>query len=165
MPTRLGSDVACVVERAANPHLCAEAGKTTPAIPTPSDPRHVLKTPKDTDFAERRQAALDAKKALLEKFKTKPDESDPTVKARIEERQARAEAKRLREEAKRTEAERVRIEEEERRIAEAERKRIEEETVRKAEEERKATLAKDPVARMIADQAALLAARKRGGRR
>ncbi|WP_244639404.1 DUF6481 family protein [Aureimonas endophytica] len=128
-------------------------------------PRLVLKTPKDTDFNERRKAALDAKKALLDKFKAKPGESDPAVQARMAERQARAEARRAKEEAKRLEAERVRQEEEARRAAEAERKRQEEEAARLAEEERQAQLAKDPIARMIAEQAALMGARKRGGRR
>ncbi|WP_152044801.1 DUF6481 family protein [Aureimonas psammosilenae] len=124
-----------------------------------------MKTPKDTDFNERKKAALDAKKALLEKFKVKPDENDPAVQARIAERQARAEAKRAREEAKRLEAERIRQEEEARRAAEAERKRLEEEEARRIEEERQAQLAKDPIARMIAEQAALMGSRKRGGRR
>lgn len=133
----------------------------------PKRSRPVLKTPKDTDFAERRQAALDAKKALLDKFKIKPAENDPAVQARMAERQARAEAKRARDEAKRAEAERIRLEEEQRRAAELERKRAEEEAARLAEEERKKALAKDPIARMIADQAALMAARKQrgGGRR
>ncbi|KAB0680222.1 DUF6481 family protein [Aureimonas leprariae] len=124
-----------------------------------------MKTPKDTDFNERKKAALDAKKALLEKFKAKPDENDPAVQARLAERAARAEAKRVREEAKRAEAERIRQEEDARKAAEAERKRLEEEEARRIEEERQAQLAKDPIARMIAEQAALMGARKRGGRR
>ena len=40
-----------------------------------------MSTPKDNDFAERRSAALLAKQAMLEKFKTKPDENDPAVQA------------------------------------------------------------------------------------
>ncbi len=124
-----------------------------------------MKTPKDTDFNERRKAALEARQALLDKFKAKADDNDPAVQARMAERSARAEARRLKEEAKRAEAERVRLEEEARRAAEAERKRLEEEEARRIEQERREQLAKDPIARMIAEQAALMGARKRGGRR
>ena len=42
-----------------------------------------MSTPKDNDFAERRSAALLAKQAMLEKFKTKPDENDPAVQAKL----------------------------------------------------------------------------------
>ena len=43
---------------------------------------------RETDFNERRNAAMDAKKALLERFKQKPDANDPAVVARRQEREA-----------------------------------------------------------------------------
>ena len=56
--------------------------------PFPSFKRYTqaLSTPKDNDFAERRKTAIEARKALLEKFKAKPDENDPAVQAKIAER-------------------------------------------------------------------------------
>ena len=48
---------------------------------------------KEKGFADRRQAANEAKKALLEKFKSKPSLDDPEVAARMAERKAKAEAR------------------------------------------------------------------------
>jgi Family of unknown function (DUF6481) len=48
---------------------------------------------REKDIFERRTAANDAKKALLERFKAKPSEDDPQVQARKAERQAILEAR------------------------------------------------------------------------
>ena len=48
---------------------------------------------RDKSFAERRTAAIDAKKALLEKFKSKPAPDDPAVLAKQAERKAILEAR------------------------------------------------------------------------
>ena len=110
-----------------------------------------LSTPKDNDFAERRTAALTAKQALLEKFKTKPDENDPAVQAKIAERKARAEAKEARAEAKRREVARKK-EEEAARLAAIEAEKVAEEAARRA-------VANERVNRVVADEAERKAAR------
>ena len=48
---------------------------------------------REKDIFERRNAANDAKKALLERFKARPAEDDPAVLARKAERQAILEAR------------------------------------------------------------------------
>ena len=48
---------------------------------------------RDKSFAERRTAAIEAKKALLEKFKAKPAPDDPAVLAKQAERKAILEAR------------------------------------------------------------------------
>ena len=48
---------------------------------------------REKDIFERRNAANDAKKALLERFKARPAEDDPAVQARKAERQAILEAR------------------------------------------------------------------------
>ena len=48
---------------------------------------------KEKDFAERRTAAAEARKALLEKFKSRPSADDPMVIAKQQERQAIIEAR------------------------------------------------------------------------
>ena len=77
---------------------------------------------RETDFNERRNAAMDAKKALLERFKQKPDANDPAVIARRQEREAIIKAR----------EERAKVKEKERKereareaVARAERERIE----------------------------------------
>ncbi|MBN9072043.1 MAG: hypothetical protein J0H34_10670, partial [Rhizobiales bacterium] len=52
---------------------------------------------KEKDFAERRNAANDARRALLEKFKSRPPADDPAVAARQAERKAIREARAIRE--------------------------------------------------------------------
>ncbi|MBL8582322.1 MAG: hypothetical protein JNL61_08865 [Rhizobiaceae bacterium] len=111
---------------------------------------------REKTFAERRDSANDAKKALLEKFKTRPAADSPEVLARQAERkvvlearaQREAERARLREERLAREAaeraERERIAEEARRIAEEEAKAAE--TLRMAEENER-------IARVLADEA------------
>lgn len=82
---------------------------------------------KDQSFAERRDSANAAKKALLAKFKSRPAEDDPAVIARQAERKAILEARAIREEEKaRLKAERLarEAEDKKRREAEAEAARI-----------------------------------------
>ena len=110
-----------------------------------------LSTPKENDFAERRSAALEAKKALLEKFKAKPDENDPAVQAKIAERKARAEAKEARAEAKRAE-QALKAEQEAERLAALEAEKA-------AEEAAKRAIADERVNRVVADEAERKAAR------
>lgn len=87
---------------------------------------------RDQSFAERRDSANAAKKALLDKFKAKPADDDPEVIARRAERKAVLEARAIREAEKaKQKQERLAREAEERArlAAEAEAARI------KAEEE------------------------------
>lgn len=102
-----------------------------------------MKPPKDTDFRERQKASINAKQALLERFKTKPAADDPEVAARRAERAAiaaaRAEREAVKEAARRAAEEQARVEAEARK--EAERlAAIQREAERKAEEERLAAL-------------------------
>ena len=61
---------------------------------------------KDDDFAQRRDAADKAKKAMLERFRARPGESDPATiekkAARVAVSDAREARKQLREEAAKT---------------------------------------------------------------
>lgn len=86
---------------------------------------------KEKDIFERRNAANDAKKALLERFKAKPAEDDPQVQARKAERQAIIEAREkraLEKEQQRVEREaREAVERAQREAEEAERKRLDDE--------------------------------------
>ena len=92
---------------------------------------------KENSFAERRQKADEAKKALLEKFKAKPGADDPAVAARQAERKAIAEARAQREAerllAKKEKAEREARERAEREAAAAEAARAEAEANAKSE--------------------------------
>ena len=110
---------------------------------------------KERNFAERRQTANDAKKALLEKFKARPAADDPAVLAKQAERKAAADARAQREaerkEQKRAQAEREARERAEREAATAEAARAEAEAKQQAE--------KDLVDRLLADEAARKAKR------
>lgn len=99
--------------------------------------RQALKFNQDRNFTDRASASANAKKALLERFKSRPGPDDPIMQQRRAERQAVAEARAAREAEKaaaRAEAERLAAierakREEEERIAEAAR-----EAARKAEQ-------------------------------
>jgi hypothetical protein len=113
---------------------------------------------KEQDFSERRNAANEARKALLERFKSRPAEDDPEVQARKAERQAILEAREKRN------AEKEKLKQE----------RLAREAIEKAEREAKIREAEetDRITRLLADEAerkakrdARYAARKaRGGR-
>ena len=104
---------------------------------------------RDQSFAERRDAANSAKKALLERFKSKPAPDDPAVAAKQAERKAILEARAVREAEKaRLKQERLAREAEERaRLAEeaeaarikAEAEEVEREKQRVKEEEERLT--------------------------
>lgn len=104
---------------------------------------------KERNFADRRQAAGDAKKALLEKFKARPAADDPAVQARAAERKAIAEAREKRE-AERIEQKRLAAETEARERAERE---AAAEAAARAESDAKEQAEKDMVARLLADEA------------
>ncbi|MEP0699471.1 MAG: DUF6481 family protein, partial [Nitratireductor sp.] len=65
----------------------------------------------DKDFVQRRNDAMAAKAALLEKFKNRPSEDDPAVQARIAERKAIAEAREQRRKQREAERQAKRAEE------------------------------------------------------
>jgi len=86
---------------------------------------------REKDFTERRNAAVEAKKALLERFKSRPSEDDPEVIARKQEREAILAARAIREKEK----EKLRQEKLAREAAErAERERLAEIARKEAEE-------------------------------
>ena len=92
-----------------------------------------MRTLKGTEFSDRSKNSTEAKKALLERFKSRPAADDPVVLARQEERKRIIEAREVRE------AERRRLKEEEKARQEAERLRlIAEEEARQAELARQA---------------------------
>lgn len=114
---------------------------------------------KEKDFTERLNAANDAKKALLEKFKARPAADDPEVLARQAERKAILEARKIRE------AEKARLKQErlEREAAEAEARRKAEEEARlqaEAEAAEQARIREAEEAERLAAEEALELAQK-----
>ena len=111
---------------------------------------------KEKDIFERRNAANDAKKALLERFKAKPAPDDPAVLARKAERQAILDARekraiekeRLRQEKLAREA----VERAEREAAEAA-ARIAGEEAAQAEAKAKEAEETERIARLLGDEA------------
>lgn len=95
---------------------------------------------REKDFSERRNAANDAKKALLEKFKAKPAADDPRMLALQEERQAILKAR----------AER-----------EAEREKLKQERLAREAKERAEREAAEALARQAAEEAAAIEAKQR----
>ncbi|MEI5680003.1 hypothetical protein G6N74_29030 [Mesorhizobium sp. CGMCC 1.15528] len=130
---------------------------------------------KEQDFSERRNAANEARKALLNRFKARPAEDDPEVLARKAERQAILEAREKRnaekEKLKQERLAREAIEKAEREAA-AEAARIAAEEAAAAEAKIREAEETDRITRVLADEAerkakrdARYAARKaRGGR-
>ena len=104
---------------------------------------------KEKGFAERRQSAIEARKALLEKFKTRPADDDPEVQARRAEREAIARARAQRE------AERQRLKQEKAEQEARERAEREAAAAAKAQAEaaEKALSEEDLVSRLLADEA------------
>ncbi|MDA8870131.1 DUF6481 family protein [Rhizobiaceae bacterium] len=102
---------------------------------------------------DRRQAALDAKKAMLERFRAKPSPDDPKVIAKREERARIAEAREERRKEREKQAELDRIEEE--RLAEVARQ----EEI--AAEEARQKAARDEADRLVAEEAEAKAERDR----
>lgn len=105
---------------------------------------------KEKGFAERRQSAVEARKALLERAMAKlPDPNDPAVRARQEERKAAAEAKAQR----LAERERLKREKAEAEARERAEREAAAEAAARAEAEAKETAERDMVARLLADEA------------
>lgn len=104
---------------------------------------------KEKGFAERRQSAVEARKALLEKFKARPSEDDPEVQARRAEREAIAQARAQRE------AEKQRLKKEKAEREARDRAEREAAAAAKAEAEaaQKALSEEDLVSRLLADEA------------
>lgn len=111
---------------------------------------------REKDFNERRTAASDARKALLDKFKTRPAADDPEVVAKQAERKAILEARAIREaEKERLKQERLARaakERAEREAAEAEARRIAEEAAREEATRREAE-ENERIARVLTDEA------------
>ena len=117
---------------------------------------------RERDFNERRAAAEEAKKALLDKFKSKPAPDDPRVLARQAERKAILEARAVRDaERARLKQERLEREARERAVRE-ERERIEREAaeaIAREEAQRREQEENERAAVMLADEAARKAKR------
>ncbi len=112
---------------------------------------------REKDIFERRNAANEAKKALLERFKARPAEDDPAVLARKAERQAVLEARAIREAEKaKLKQERLAREAAERATREAaeEAARRAAEEIAQAEANRKEAEENERIARLLADEAA-----------
>ena len=103
---------------------------------------------KGSTFKDRREAAADAKKALVERFKARPPADDPAVLARAAERRAIQEARELRQ------ADRARLR------AEEEAAKAREDEARKAAEEQAALEAAAKAAEQAARDEAIRAERK-----
>jgi len=95
---------------------------------------------REKDFHERQNAANEAKKALLEKFKSRPAADDPKVLAKQAERKAILEARAIRE---------------------AEKERLKQEKLAREAKERAEREAAEAEARRVAEEAALEQAKKR----
>jgi hypothetical protein len=117
---------------------------------------------REKDVFERRNAANEAKKALLERFKAKPAADDPAVLARQAERKAILEARAIRE------AEKARLKQEKlareaaekaEREAAAEAARIAAEEAAQAEAKLREAEETERIARLLADEAARKAKR------
>lgn len=104
---------------------------------------------KEKGFAERRQLATDAKKALLERAKANlPKLDDPEFLARQAERKAAAEAK-AQKQAERERLKREKAQQDERERAE---RAVAAELAAQAEAEAKANAEQDMVSRLLADE-------------
>ena len=85
---------------------------------------------KEPSFADRQKAAQDARKNILQKFRSQPSPDDPEVVARRAEREAiAANREKIRLEREAAKAEQLRLEQEAVAAAEAQRVREEEEAV------------------------------------
>jgi hypothetical protein len=117
---------------------------------------------RDKSFADRRNAASEAKKALLEKFKAKPAPDDPEVLAKQAERKAILDARERRDAEKaRLKQEKLVREAEERaaREAAAEAARLAAEEAAQAEAKAREAAESERIARLLADEATLKAKR------
>jgi len=117
---------------------------------------------RDKSFADRRTAASEAKKALLEKFKAKPAPDDPEMLAKQAERKAILEARERRDAEKaRLKQEKLAREADQRAAAEAaaEVARLAAEEAANAEAKAREAAESERIARLLADEATLKAKR------
>ena len=114
-----------------------------------------MKNTRDNDLFDRRNAAADAKAALLKAYRTAKEAAEPTLLARQKERMAVAEAR----EARRAKRERLKLEERERVQAESAERQAAADAAARAEVEAREKVEKDRVSRVIEDEAARKAAR------
>jgi len=108
-----------------------------------------------TNFTDRRQDAAEAKKRLLEKFKSAPKADDPEMAAKRAEREAMAKAR----EERRAERERLKLEERERKAAEAAAEAEAAHAAANAEAIAREAEEKSRIERAVADAAAMKAKR------
>lgn len=116
-----------------------------------------MRHPTDNGFADRLKTAAEAKKKLLERFKTAPKPDDPALVAKRAEREVIAAAR----EERRAERDRLKREENARQLAEAAAATEAANAEARAEAEAREAEAKNRIARVIADEAERKAERDR----
>jgi len=116
-----------------------------------------LRHPSDNGFAERRNAAADAKRQLLTKFASAPKPTDPEMREKLAAREAASRAR----DARRAEREALKTAENERILAEAAASAAAAEAEQRAEAEARQAEIANRVSRVVADEAARKAERDR----
>jgi hypothetical protein len=116
-----------------------------------------LRHPNDNGFAERRNAAADAKRQLLTKFASAPKPTDPEMQEKLAAREAANRAR----DARRAEREALKTAENERILAEAAALAAAAEAEQRAEAEARQAEIANRVSRVVADEAARKAERDR----
>ncbi|AGA10053.1 DUF6481 family protein [Sinorhizobium meliloti] len=116
-----------------------------------------MRHPNDNGFAERRNAAADAKRQLLTKFASAPKPTDPEMQEKLAAREAANRAR----DARRAEREALKTAENERILAEAAALAAAAEAEQRAEAEARQAEIANRVSRVVADEAARKAERDR----
>lgn len=122
---------------------------------SPNRDDYRLRNQVHTNFNDRRQDAAEAKKKLLEKFKSAPKADDPEMAAKRAEREAIAKAR----EERQAERERVKLEEQARKEAEAKAEAEAAYAAANAEAIAREAEEKERIERAVADAAAMKAKR------
>ncbi|MDW9462150.1 hypothetical protein GOA57_19840 [Sinorhizobium meliloti] len=116
-----------------------------------------MRHPNDNGFAERRNAAADAKRQLLTKFASAPKPTDPEMQEKLAAREAANRAR----DARRADREALKTAENERILAEAAALAAAAEAEQRAEAEARQAEIANRVSRVVADEAARKAERDR----
>ncbi|MDW9628968.1 DUF6481 family protein [Sinorhizobium meliloti] len=116
-----------------------------------------MRHPNDNGFAERRNAAADAKRQLLTKFASAPKPTDPEMQEKLAAREAANRAR----DARRAEREALKTAENERILADAAALAAAAEAEQRAEAEARQAEIANRVSRVVADEAARKAERDR----
>lgn len=116
-----------------------------------------MRHPNDNGFAERRNAAADAKRQLLTKFASAPKPTDPEMQEKLAAREAANRAR----DARRAEREALKTAENKRILAEAAALAAAAEAEQRAEAEARQAEIANRVSRVVADEAARKAERDR----